>query len=124
MLSATSTVADADTLTRLRVLVEAGRPVPNDFARRLLNILQATADSADRRYMRDHHIRRAGLLFKGSPWERAMALAKETSALDRAWERLHDQAPEAMTVRGELHAAKLLHKLPGSTRQFYNIISR
>lgn len=124
MLSTTSPTMETDTLTRLRVLVEARQPIPDDLARAVLNALEATTDREDRRYRRDHHIRRAALLIDGSRWTRASALADEATALDGAWNRIRHKSPEAMTVRGELHAAKLLYKLPGCARQFYNIIPR
>lgn len=122
MLTAYSAAIDSEALTRLRVLVEAGEPVPLDLARLLLIFLESTMDREDRRYRRDHHIRRAALLIDGSRWTCASVLADEAAALDDAWKRLRYKPPEAMTVRGELHAAKLLHKLPGCARQFYNII--
>jgi hypothetical protein len=119
-----SAAIEAETLTRLRVMVEAGKPIPVDLARALLNALEAAANCEDRRARRDRHIRLAALLVDGSRWTRARVLAHEAAALDSAWKRVRWQTPQEMTVRGELHTAKLLHKLPGCVRQFYNIIPR
>lgn len=115
---------DPKTLARLRVVVEAGKPVPPDLAWAVLVALESTADREERVRGRDSHIRRASLLIDGTPWHRACVLATEAGVIDRIWEQLRFTRPDPMTVRGELHAARLLHKLPGSARQFKNIIPR
>ena len=111
-------------VARVRVVVDAGLPMPADLARAVLVELESTQDARDRRLRRDQHIRRAALLIDSSQWARASALAKEALALDGVWSRLQHAVPEQMTVRGELHAAKLQHRLPSTARQFYSIIKR
>lgn len=113
---------DPETLARLRVVVAAGKSASPDLTRAALVALERTADLEERRWRRDEHIRRAALLIDGSSWTRAVALAKEARTIAGIWNRLHTTQPETMTVRGELHTAMLLHKLPGSARQFHNII--
>lgn len=113
---------DQATLSRLRVVVAAGQSASPDLARAALVALEATASKEDRLTERDRHIRLAAVLINGTAWERAKYLKKEADVITRIWSRLRDKAPEKMSVRGELHAAKLLHDLPSATAQFYNII--
>lgn len=115
---------DPQTLARLRVIVEAGQPAPHELAWAALVALERTADHEERIGARDEHIRRAALLIDGSSWSRACELAKESRTIAGIWSRLRWTRPEAMTVRGELHAAMLLHRLPLSVRQFHNILAR
>lgn len=114
--------ADHEALARLRVVVEAGNPVPPDLARNVLMVLDAFADTEDRILARNAHIRRAAVLIDGSAWARAEALLKEAEVISRVWHRLRTAHPEGMTLRGELHAAKLRYELPSTARSFYNII--
>src|SRR6185312_13925812 len=109
---------DPQTLSRLRVVVEAGQSAPVDLARAALVALEATASKEDRLIERDRHIRLAAVLVDGTPWKRAKELKREADAITRIWSRLRDKAPEKMSVRGELHAAKLLHELPSGATQF------
>lgn len=113
---------DPKTLARLRVVVEAGQPAPHDLAWAACVALQRTADREERILARDEHIRRAALLIDGTAWFRARALSKEARSIASMWNRLCSIQPETMTVRGELHAAALLHRLPGTPRGFLNII--
>ena len=113
---------DPDTMARLRAVVAAGVPVPPDLAHVVLMVLETFADREDRLCERNEHIRRAALLIDGSQSGRAITLAKEARAIERIWHRLGATLPEAMTVRGELHAAKLWYPLPSSERQFSYII--
>lgn len=113
---------DPATLARLRVVVAAGKPAPPDLAHNALMALEAFADREDRLWERNQHIRRAAVLIDGSAWARACELEKEARAIARLWHRLGTARPEAMTLRGELHAAALWYRLPGTARSFYNII--
>lgn len=114
---------DPDTMVRLRVVVAAGKPAPPDLAHNALVALEAFADREDRLCERNEHIRRAAVLIDGSPWARACTLAKEAKVIERIWHRLGPTQPEVMTLRGELHAAKLWYRLPGTVRSFSYIIS-
>ena len=113
---------DPQTLARLRVVVEAGQPAPPDLAWAALLAIERTAAREERIFARNQHIRRAAVLLDGSLWARACELEKESIALARIWQRLSLAQPEVMTLRGELHAAKLAYRLPGTARSFWNII--
>lgn len=116
------TSIDPDTLARLRAVVGAGQAAPPDLARAALEALEATAAREERIDQRNWHIRRAALLIDGTAAARARALAEEAARIDRAWQRMRREPVEAMTVRGELMAARRLHRLPRCDRQYRNII--
>lgn len=115
---------DPDLLARLRVVVAAGQPASLDLARHALIALEAIGDRVDRLDVRNEHIRRAAVLIDGGAWARACALQLEAAAIARIWRVLGPTRPELMTLRGEMHAAALAYRLPGTVRSFANIIQR
>ena len=114
-----------ETLTRLRVCLEAGRPPSPDLLSDAIECLSQYSDAADARSRRDALIRRAALLLPPSPAHRkATLLAREAKILARTWNVLRSREPSLpyCTPRDCLHAAGLLARLPASQRQFYRVL--
>lgn len=109
-------------LIRLRVCHEAGiAPEPEVIAAVLAHFEREEA-CAHLRACRNERIRRAAALLDGVPWARAEVLATTAARLERMWATLSKRAPEAGTVRGELHAARLYGPLPESRRSFLRVL--
>jgi hypothetical protein len=114
-----------DTLARLRVCRDAGRPLPTDLLDDAIACLERGADAAQLRARRDALLRRAALLLPPAPPHRLAAmLAAEAKAMARTWHilRAHEPAPPYCTPRACLHAAALCARLPESQRQFYRVL--
>ena len=113
----------AETLARLRVSRDAGRPPEPPLVAEAIRHLESVAGAAMARADRDKCIRRAAAFLDGSAWQKANALRAESIALARAWKRLSQHTPARWTVQGELHAAALIDALPGSQRQFFRVLT-
>lgn len=113
----------AETLARLRVSRDAGRPPEPPLVAEAIRHLESVAGAAMARADRDKCIRRAAAFLDGSAWQKANALRAESIALARAWKRLSQHTPARWTVQGELHAAALIDDLPGSQRQFFRVLT-
>jgi hypothetical protein len=109
-------------IARFRVCCDAGIAPDAELLRAILAYVVRSAGAEARRGERDARVRRAGALLDGAPWARAGKLAAEAALLDRSWQRVRLQTPEAGTVRGELHAARLFMDLPESRRGFHRIL--
>lgn len=110
-------------LARLRVCCAAGVAPDEVLLHEAVEVLEGIAGKLQQRERRDYHIRLAGMLVPGlRTYNVALALCGEARALERCWRRERLQTPQAWTVRGELHQARLFGELPQSGRQFYRVL--
>ena len=98
-------------------------PLPPDLSAWVISTLLQGAPVEYRREERDRHLLLAGHLVGGSCSQRATEIQRHASELERNWHLHRQRRPEAGTVRGEVHAARLIGPLP-RPRQLRSILGR
>ena len=98
-------------------------PLPPDLGAWVLSTVLQGAPVEYRREERDRHLLLAGHLVGGSCSQRATEIQRHASELERNWHLHRQRRPEAGTVRGEVHAARLIGPLP-RPRQLRSILGR
>ena len=114
---------DQTQIARLRAHLEGGLPLPQDLAAWVLTKVLATAPGEYRRQQRDAHLLRAGQLVGGSCSQRAQEIQRHAAALERNWSIHRNQRPALGSIRGEVHAARLISPLP-KPRQLRSILAK
>lgn len=106
----------ASQYARVRALVTAGRPLPLDLGEWTLQQLGEVATIDYLRLRRDALLVRAADMIGGSLRAKALGILGEDAKLQRVWHAMASLDPDLSTVRGTVHAARLILPIPAERR--------
>lgn len=112
----------SDQLARLRAHIDGQRALPPDLGMWVVDELSRIAGSNELRMRRNSHLCRAGAMIGGSLRNRALAILRETRALERTAHFRSFDSPDATPLRAEVRAARLLASIPAE-RQLRDILA-
>lgn len=106
----------ASQYARIRALLVAGQPLPQELGEWTLQQLGDMASADYLRLRRDALLVQAAEMIGGSLRSKAMGILDEDARLQRTWHVVASHEPDLNTLRGTVHAARLILPIPGERR--------
>lgn len=106
----------ASQYARIRALLVAGQPLPQELGEWTLQQLGHMASADYLRRRRDALLVQAAEMIGGSLRSKAMGILDEDARLQRIWHSMASREPDLNTLRGTVHAARLILPIPAERR--------
>lgn len=106
----------ASQYARIRALLVAGQPLPQELGEWTLQQLGDMASAEYLRRRRDALLVQAAEMIGGSLRSKAMGILDEDARLQRIWHSMASHEPDLNTLRGTVHAARLILPIPAERR--------